>query len=68
VEVDAADGTGTPLRTGRDGRFGYWFDAGDGPFTVIVAADGWRAQLRTVRLSAGGSTTADVTLAAYPGC
>jgi N-acetylneuraminic acid mutarotase len=61
IAVDSAAGSWT-LTTGRHGRYGTWLDSADSPLTLIVTQSGWLAQTKTVKITAGKTTTADFTL------
>lgn len=61
VQIDSRAGSHT-LTTRTDGTFGLWLDTRDNPLTVIVAKDGYRPTVATVRLKKGAIVTHDVTL------
>jgi Kelch motif len=50
------------IPTGADGRYVRWLDSKNTPATAVVGLDGWTSQPQRVRLSAGRTTTLDVTL------
>jgi N-acetylneuraminic acid mutarotase len=47
------------LLTDKDGKYALWLDRRNNPLTVIVAKDTWQPQVRTIRITAGQTTTAD---------
>ncbi|MFF7213728.1 carboxypeptidase regulatory-like domain-containing protein [Streptomyces sp. NPDC008238] len=61
VQIDGWAASYT-LTTRPDGTFGLWLDTRDNPLTVIVAKDGYRPTVATVRLKKGVVVTHDVTL------
>ncbi|WP_392567451.1 carboxypeptidase regulatory-like domain-containing protein [Actinacidiphila glaucinigra] len=61
VQIDSWAGSHT-LTTRPDGTFGLWLDTRNNPLTVIVAKDGYRPTVATVRLKKGAVVTHDVTL------
>jgi hypothetical protein len=61
VQVDTWAGN-VSLVTDSSGHYGYWLDTRSDPLTLIAAADSWRPQTRTVRISAGLTTTSDFAL------
>ncbi|MER5689246.1 kelch repeat-containing protein [Streptomyces sp. NPDC002205] len=67
VEVDW-DTDGIALHTNSSGAFQRWIDTAKNPLTLLATSDGWRAQMRSVSLTAGATSTQNFTLAAYPGC
>ncbi|WP_327579131.1 kelch repeat-containing protein [Streptomyces sp. NBC_00145] len=67
VEVDW-DTDGTVLHTNASGEYRRWIDTAKNPLTMLASSDGWRAQMRSVSLTAGATSTQNFTLAAYPGC
>ncbi|WP_319660968.1 carboxypeptidase regulatory-like domain-containing protein [Streptomyces sp. MI02-7b] len=61
VQIDSWAGSHT-LTTRPDGTFGLWLDTRDNPLTVIVAKDGYRPTVATVRLQKAVTVTHNVTL------
>jgi hypothetical protein len=84
VQAQRCDGTGSPLygayleidgdtasfarRTDNDGRYALWIDTKVGPLTVLASKDGYRPAYRTVRPTAGHTTTADFGLKPTASC
>lgn len=54
VQIDSW-ATGYTLTTGADGRYALWLDQRNNPLTLIVAKDGYRPQVATVTITAGGT-------------
>ncbi|HEY3629367.1 MAG TPA: hypothetical protein VGL21_00655, partial [Jatrophihabitantaceae bacterium] len=54
--------------TDSTGHYSYWLDRRDNPLTAIVAADPWRPQTRTVRVTPGKTTTSDFALQPVRAC
>ncbi|WP_405691673.1 kelch repeat-containing protein [Streptomyces sp. NBC_00057] len=50
------------LRTDRNGKYVFWLDDRNNPFTVTASKDGWEPQTRSVKIKAGQATTADFSL------
>ncbi len=48
--------------TESDGSYAYWIDRRNNPLTLIAAKDGYKPQTRTVRITAGQTTTANFDL------
>jgi hypothetical protein len=61
VQISSAAGSWT-LTTDRDGRYEFWLDASDSPLTLITSLPGWLARTGSATLTAGKTTTADITL------
>ncbi|MFJ4989026.1 carboxypeptidase regulatory-like domain-containing protein [Streptomyces sp. NPDC088732] len=61
VQIDSWAGSWT-LTTRPDGTFGLWLDTRNNPLTVIVAKDGYRPTVATVRLQKGATVVHNVTL------
>ena len=63
VQVQA-DGTGYSfsLLTDKDGMYAFWAPQPANPFTVIASKDGWRAQVKTVRIRRQETVILDFTL------
>lgn len=61
VQVDswAMDWTFT---TDAEGKYAYWIDRRNNPLQVIAAKDGYKPKVRTVRIVAGGTVTANFAL------
>jgi len=50
----------TLLTDRRPATYAFWLDRrNNNPLTVIVAKDGWQPQVRTIKISAGATTTAN---------
>lgn len=65
VQIDTFGGTGVvqyTLKTDASGHYQLWLDARYNPLQVIVAKDGYVPVVKTVKISKGGSTTADFAL------
>jgi N-acetylneuraminic acid mutarotase len=56
------------LLTDANGNFALWLDRRNNPLTVIVAKDGWQPQTRTIKITAGQTTTANWNLAPIRTC
>jgi hypothetical protein len=67
VQVNSAAGGQWTLTTGPDGRYALWRPASDSPLSLIVTTSNWLAKTATAKLTAGQSTTANVTLT-RPSC
>ncbi|MFE4256184.1 Kelch repeat-containing protein [Streptomyces sp. NPDC056910] len=67
VEVDW-DTDGMVLRTNASGEYRRWIDTAKNPLTMLATSDGWRAQMRSVSLTAGATSTQKFTLDTYPSC
>jgi N-acetylneuraminic acid mutarotase len=50
------------LKTGADGTYQLWLARGYNPLQVIAAKDGYAPRSKIVRITAGGTTTADFAL------
>ncbi|WP_328535588.1 carboxypeptidase regulatory-like domain-containing protein [Streptomyces sp. NBC_00344] len=61
VQVDAWAANYT-LRTDRDGHYALWLDRRNNPLSLLLAADDWQPQTRTVKVVAGATVHADFTL------
>jgi N-acetylneuraminic acid mutarotase len=61
VQVDSAAGSWT-LTTDTSGRYAIWLDAGDSPLTLITTDPDYLAQAVTASLTAGKTTTVNLTL------
>ena len=66
VQITSAPGSWT-LTTDSDGRYAIWLDASDSPLTLFAADSGWLAQGATASLTAGQTTTVNLTLS-QSGC
>jgi N-acetylneuraminic acid mutarotase len=56
------------LLTDASGNYAFWLDKRNNPLTVIVAKDSWQPQVRTIKITAGQTTTADWNLAPIQPC
>jgi hypothetical protein len=63
---DSPTGTCGPvtytLKTDADGYYQLWLSRGYNPLEVIAAKDGYQPRLKVVRITAGGTSTADFAL------
>lgn len=61
VQIDswASDYT---LKTAADGTYALWLDTRNNPLTVIVAKDGYKPTVATVKLTKGATVTSNFTL------
>lgn len=50
------------LKTDSDGYYQLWLNRGYNPLEVIAAKDGYQPKLKIVRITAGGTSTADFAL------
>jgi hypothetical protein len=50
------------LKTDTNGNYAFWAPAGSGPLSLIASASGWVAQIKSVTIKAGQTTTANFTL------
>jgi hypothetical protein len=50
------------LKTDKTGQYALWLDVRNNPLQVIAAKDGYQPQVRTARITRGGTTTADFAL------
>lgn len=66
VQINGAKHSFT-VTTGANGRYTYWLDANNSPLNLIVALRNWQPQLRTVKIRAGKTTTANFLLK-HPTC
>ncbi|MEU6658508.1 kelch repeat-containing protein [Streptomyces sp. NPDC046821] len=64
----SADGFHRVLRTGRDGTYALWTGKHEGPLTVIIAKDDWRARTTEVTLTDGETRDVSFALTPYPFC
>jgi N-acetylneuraminic acid mutarotase len=56
------------LTTTADGTYALWLDTRNNPLTVIVAKDTWQPQVKTVKITAGGTSTVDWKLLPARAC
>ena len=61
VQIDNWAGDDT-LTTDTSGQYSLWLDKRSNPLTLLVTKNGWRSQSRTVKITAGQTTTANFTL------
>jgi subtilisin family serine protease len=59
-------GTGVTLTADSQGRYAYWLP--EGRYQMIVAKDGWIPVVKTIKLSAGFTSTRDVVLGPVSPC
>lgn len=50
------------LKTDAGGRYQIWLDVNNNPLQVICAKDGYQPQVKTARITKGGTTTLDFNL------
>jgi hypothetical protein len=50
------------LKTTKDGTYALWLDVRNNPLQLIVAKDGYQPTTKKLRITKGGTTTADFTL------
>ena len=55
-------GLSLTLPTDKSGKYAFWADSHVSPVTLQASANGWIPQTRSVRIKAGGTTTANFTL------
>ncbi|OLF08742.1 hypothetical protein BLA60_22285 [Actinophytocola xinjiangensis] len=61
VQIDWWSGYRT-LYTDAAGGYAYWLDTRGNPYTVVVAKDGYRPLVKTLRITKGKAVTLDVAL------
>jgi hypothetical protein len=61
VQIDSWAGSWT-LKSGSDGGYAQWFNAGANPLQLIAAKDGYSPQAKTVKLIKGRTVRGDFTL------
>ena len=61
LQVDSWAGSWT-FTTASDGSYAYWFNARVNPLQLIAAKDGYKPQVRKVRLIKGKTLKANFTL------
>ena len=50
-------GFSVTLKTDTNGNFAFWAPADSGPFSLIASASGWVAQIKSVSIKGGTTTT-----------
>ena len=56
------------LIAGAGGQYALWADQNQDPLSIIAQATGWQAQTAKASITAGKTTTANLTLTPTGGC
>jgi hypothetical protein len=62
VFVTGEKGFSVTLKTDANGNYAFWAPVDSGPFSLIASASGWVAQIKSVSIKGGTTTTVSFTL------